>query len=162
MEKEGGNTPDRAKKSGPNRISTIGAVAILVLFTSGIILSVLPINKTETEEAVSGTPKEDAWEARLRRDKEEWDKKQEAEIAASAARRQASIPLNKDTRIASIINAVSCAAKTGFMPRNQMGSTMKEMFEKDGINSTEVFENWDHYWGIAKEMDAFNKTYCLK
>jgi len=69
---------------------------------------------------------------------------------------------NRDTEIASIMVSVSCAGNKGLIPRSQMGSMMKEMFQDKGINSTEVYGNWDYYWGIAKEMDAVNKTYCLK
>jgi len=48
------------------------------------------------------------------------------------------------------------------MPRSEIGSTLKKMLEDKGIDATEVYGNWDYYWGIAKEMDAVNKTYCLK
>jgi hypothetical protein len=58
--------------------------------------------------------------------------------------------------------SVSCAGNKGLIPRSQMGSMMKERFQDKGIDSTEVYGNWDYYWGIAKEMDAVNKTYCLK
>ena len=71
-------------------------------------------------------------------------------------------PANRDTEIASIMVSVSCAGNKGLIPRSQMGSMMKEMFQDKGIDSTEVYGNWDYYWGIAKEMDAVNKTYCLK
>ena len=71
-------------------------------------------------------------------------------------------PANSDTEIASIMVSVSCAGNKGLIPRSQMGSMMKEMFQDKGIDSTEVYGNWDYYWGIAKEMDAVNKTYCLK
>jgi hypothetical protein len=43
-----------------------------------------------------------------------------------------------------------------------MGSMMKKMFQDKGIDSTEVYGNWDYYWGIAKQIDAVNETYCLK
>ena len=71
-------------------------------------------------------------------------------------------PANRDTEIASIMVSVSCAGNKGLIPRSQMGSMMKQMFQDKGIDSTEVYGNWDYYWGIAKEMDAVNKTYCLK
>jgi len=71
-------------------------------------------------------------------------------------------PVNRDTQIASIILAASCAGKTGLMPRSEIGSTLKKMLEDKGIDATRVYEDWDYYWGIAKEMDAVNKTYCLK
>jgi len=41
-----------------------------------------------------------------------------------------------------------------------MVSMMKEMFQDKEIDSTEVYGNWDYYWGNAKEMDVVNKTYC--
>lgn len=69
---------------------------------------------------------------------------------------------NNDTKIASVILTISCAGNKGLIARNQMGSMMKKMFADEGINSTEVYENWDYYWGLAKEMDTVNKTYCLK
>jgi hypothetical protein len=74
----------------------------------------------------------------------------------------APIQKNRDTEIASIMVSVSCAGNKGLIPRSQMGSMMKEMFQDKGIDSTEVYGNWDYYWGIAKQMDAANQTYCLK
>ena len=71
-------------------------------------------------------------------------------------------PVNRDTQIASIILAASCAGKTGLMPRSEIGSTLKKMLEDKDIEVTRVYEDWNYYWGIAKEMDAVNKTYCLK
>lgn len=71
-------------------------------------------------------------------------------------------PLNRDTQIASIILTASCAGKTGLIPRSKMGSTIKKMLEDKNIDVTRVYEDWNYYSGIAKEMDAVNKTYCLK
>jgi len=56
----------------------------------------------------------------------------------------------------------SCAGNKGLIPRIQMVSMMKEMFQDKEIDSTEVYGNWDYYWSNAKEMDVVNKTYCLK
>ena len=69
---------------------------------------------------------------------------------------------SNDTEIASVIVSASCAGKSGLILRSEMGSMMKSMFNDKGIDSTAVFDNWDYYWNIAKEMDAYNKTYCLK
>lgn len=73
-----------------------------------------------------------------------------------------SAPVNKDTQIASIILTASCAGKTGLIPRNEMGSTIKKMLEDKNIDVTRVYEDWNYYSGIAKEMDTINKTYCFK
>lgn len=139
----------------------------VILFVIGIaIISIFMIiattsgNQSSKEEPIDSPPVvEDAWEARMRKDKEEWDKQQEKEIASQQGTQA---PQNKDTEIASIMVSVSCAGNKGLIPRSQMGSMMKEMFKDKGIDSTEVYGNWDYYWGIAKEMDAVNKTYCLK
>jgi len=146
------------KKSTITPALAISGLAILVLTIFAIIAS-NSANKKNVDSADSPPIVEDAWEARLRRDKEEWDKQQEKEINSQQV---APAPQNKDTEIASIMLSVSCAGNKGLIPRSQMGSMMKEMFQDKGIDSTEVYGNWDYYWGIAKEMDVVNKTYCLK
>jgi len=132
-------------------------MAIISVF---MILATTVGNESSKEDPTESPPVvEDAWEARLKRDQEEWDKQQEKN---NTPEQTAPTAQNKDTEVAAIMVSVSCAGNKGLIPRSQMGSMMKEMFQDKGIDSTEVYGNWDYYWGIAKEMDAVNKTYCLK
>lgn len=146
------------KKNALHSSAVISALLISV-FAIIIIIASNSANEKSVDTADSAPVIEDAWEARLRREQEEWDKQQEKE---KIPKQVAPAPANKDTEIASIIVSVSCAGNKGLIPRSQMGSRMKEMFQNKGIESTEVYGNWDYYWGIAKEMDAVNKTYCLR
>jgi hypothetical protein len=143
-------------------VNTSAIVSVVIISAFAVIFGFLVnfANKSNNDPEIKSPVAEDAWKARLDREQEEWNKKQEKELAEQ----KQNIPLskNKDTEIASVIVSVSCAGNKGLIPRNQMGSMMKDIFDDKGINSTEVFENWDYYWNIAKEMDAFNKTYCLK
>ena len=135
-------------------------MAIISIF---MIIATTAGNQSSKEDPIDSPPVvEDAWEARLQRDQEEWDKKQEAERVESIPQKNGTTSKNADTEVAAIMVSVSCAANKGLIPRSQMGSMMKEMFQDKGIDSTEIYGNWDYYWGIAKEMDAVNKTYCLK
>ena len=146
----------------------------VILFVIGMaIISIFMIiattagNQSSKEDPIDRPPVvEDAWEARLKREQEERNKQQEELYKQQEKENipQQTVPTsqNKDTEIAAIMVSVSCAGNKGLIPRSQMGSMMKEMFQGKGIDSTEVYGNWDYYWGIAKEMDAVNKTYCLK
>lgn len=139
-------------------------IAFLLVMASLLTFFINKGGNTVKQETVKTTPnapalEEDAWEARLRRDKEEWIKKQEKENIS-----QQVLPAtqNADAKIASIIVTVTCAGNKGLIPRSQMGPTMKRMFRDERINSTDVYENWDYYWGIAKEMDTVSKFHCIK
>jgi len=141
---------------------------ILLVFASIVFVG---ISETSNNKKNDDATQDDIWSDKSikereeyhknqRKDREEyWEKPQEK---ANAPQQTAPTSRNKDTEIASIMVSVSCAGNKGLIPRSQMGSMMKEMFQDKGIDSTEVFENWDYYWGIAKEMDAVNRTYCLK
>ena len=101
-------------------------------------------------------------EAEYYRNKEKIESQNRQQEEANRSKQISSAPQNNETEIASIILSVSCAGDKGFIPRSQMGSTIKEMLQSKGIDSAIVYGNWDYYWGIAKEMDTVNKTYCLK
>jgi uncharacterized protein YlxW (UPF0749 family) len=144
---------------------------------SGLILLVLAsiifagISDTSNNKKNDDATQDDIWSDKSIKEREEyhknqqkdreeyWKKQQEKE---NIPQQTAPTPQNKDTEVAAIMVSVSCAGNKGLIPRSQMGSMMKEMFQDKGIDSTEVYGNWDYYWGIAKEMDAVNKTYCLK
>ena len=101
----------------------------------------------------------------MRREEEEWREKQQQEINSSKNSSAATIQDNSEARrnqVASMMVAVACGGSKGLMPRNQMGSMLKQMLESKGINANEVFNNWDYYWSRATEMDKFNQTYCIK
>ena len=152
------NNQLRQNKSRADTVifSLIG-MAIISIF---MIIATTTGNQSSKEDPKDSPPvAEDAWEARLKREQEEWNKQQEK---INTPQQTAPTSQNKDTEVAAIMVSVSCAGNKGLIPRSQMGSMMKEMFQDKGIDSTEVYGNWDYYWGIAKEMDAVNKTYCLK
>ena len=158
----------RFKKTGGERFareknslkeSAVISILVISIFTIFAIIASNSANKIKTEGVENPPVIEDAWEARLKRDQEEWSKQQERE---NIPQQVSPAPQNNDTKIASIIVAASCAGKTGLIPRSEVGSTLKKMLDDKGIDSTEVYGNFDYYWGIAKEIDAVNKTYCLK
>jgi len=135
-----------------------------------IILLLSSCSSSNTEER---TLNEENNEKILRTKKPQTDQERYAEIQAGAnwlrsskkeekPQQTAPIQQNRDTEIASIMVSVSCAGNKGLIPRSQMGSQMKEIFQNKGIDSTKVYGNWDYYWGIAKQIDAVNETYCLK
>ena len=142
------------------------SLGIISVFT--IIVMSTNVEKISTKvDSINSSPiAEDAWEARLKREQEERYKQQEElykqQAKENIPQQTAPTSQNKDTEVAAIMVSVSCAGNKGLIPRSQMGSMMKEMFQDKGIDSTEIYGNWDYYWGIAKEMDAVNKTYCLK
>lgn len=145
------------KNSRTDLVVPLIGMAIISIF---MIIATTVGNQSSKEDPTESPPVvEDAWEARLKREQEEWDKQQEIN---NTPQQTAPTSQNKDTEVAAIMVSVSCAGNKGLIPRSQMGSMMKEMFQDKGIDSTEVYGNWDYYWGIAKEMDAVNKTYCLK
>jgi hypothetical protein len=145
------------KNSRTDLVVPLIGMAIISIF---MIIATTVGNQSSKEDPTESPPVvEDAWEARLKREREEWDKQQEKN---NTPQQTAPTSQNKDTEVAAIMVSVSCAGNKGLIPRSQMGSMMKEMFQDKGIDSKEVYGNWDYYWGIAKEMDAVNKTYCLK
>ncbi len=141
---------------------------ILLVFASIIFVG---ISETSNNKKNGDATQDDIWSDKSIKEREEyhknqqkdreeyWKKQQEKE---NIPQQTTPTPQNKDTEVAAIMVSVSCAGNKGLIPRSQMGSMMKEMFQDKGIDSTEVYGNWDYYWGIAKEMDAVNKTYCLK
>ena len=146
-------------------------VPIGIFFFAWVLIFLLLMEyvnrSTKENERIQSAPVvEDAWEARLRREQEEWNKKVEKEINSSPSS-QASTPgissEDKQTnKISSIILSVACGAKVGVVSRGQMGETVKQMLTSEGIDPTSVYEKWDYYWGRAKEMDEYNKSYCIK
>ena len=143
--------------------------ALLTFSALFTILLSSSCSSSTTEEPVSS--KESKKEVLEERPQTEQERNAEIQAGANWLRNSkkeqepqqtALLPQNRDTEIASIMVSVSCAGIKGLIPRSKMGSIMKEMFEGKGINSTEVYGNWDYYWGIAKQIDAVNKTYCLK
>jgi len=160
--------------SGQSQKKSILAPAVAI---SGLIILVFAliifggISETSNNKKNDDATQDDMWSEKSIKEREEyhknqqkdreeyWKKQQEKE---NAPEQVAPAPANRDTEIASIMVSVSCAGNKGLIPRSQMGSMMKEMFQDKGIDSTEVYGNWDYYWGIAKEMDAVTKTYCLK
>jgi len=156
-----------SSQSGKNSLLVIGIAIASVLGLT--VLSVYLLTATNSANSVKenpgdGTVVEDAWEARLEREREEWNRKQEKELAEQNQNPSASASStgNSDTEIASVIVSVSCAGSKGLIPRSKMGSTMKQIFDDKGIDSSQVFDKWNYYWNIAKEMDSYNKTNCLK
>lgn len=142
----------------------------LILGLSIFVLTAM-LNKSTTNAQKDSTKSPavaEGWEAKRKRELAEWDKqrKKEEKLQEKVITQQpvptAPVPQNRDTEIASIMLSVSCAGNKGMIPRNQMGSMMKEMFQSKGIDATEVYGNWDYYWGIAKEMDKVNQTYCIQ
>jgi len=151
--------------------------SILMILSISFLMVVLNTNNSTTsaqKDATKTPAAAEGWEAKRKRELAEWDKQRKKEEKLEAkVNTQQSVPTaptaptpptsgSTDTEIASIMLSVSCAGNKGMIPRNQMGSMMKEMFQSKGIDSTEVYGNWDYYWGIAKEMDKVNQTYCIQ
>jgi hypothetical protein len=141
---------------------------ILLVFASIIFVRTSETsNKKNNDDAAQG----EIWSDKSIKEREEYYKSQQKDREEYLKKQQkneimpqhaAPTAQNQDTAVASIMVSVSCAGNKGLIPRSQMGSMMKEMFQSKGIDSAEVYGNWDYYWGIAKEMDAVNKIYCLK
>jgi len=101
-------------------------------------------------------------EAAYYKNREQIESQERKQAEVNMSKQIAPKPQVDETEIASIMLSVSCAGNKGLVPRSQMGSTIKEMLQSKGIDPEIVYKNWDYYWGIAKEMDTINKTYCLK
>lgn len=145
--------------------------SLLLILGFSFLMVFLNSNNSTTnaqKDATKSPAVAEGWEAKRKRELAEWDKqrKKEEKLEAKVNTQQsvptAPVPQNRDTEIASIILSASCAGKMGLMPRSEIGSTLKKMLEDKGIDATEVYGNWDYYWGIAKEMDKVNQTYCIK
>jgi hypothetical protein len=141
---------------------------ILLVFASIIFVRTSETgNKKNNDDAAQGEiwsdksikEREEYYKSQQQNREEHWKKQQKNEIMPQNT---APTAQNQDTAVASIMVSVSCAGNKGLIPRSQMGSMMKEMLQGKGIDSAVVYGNWDYYWGIAKEMDAVNKSYCLK
>ena len=148
--------------------------SLLLILGFSFLMVFLNSNNSTTnaqKDATKSPAVAEGWEAKRKRELAEWDKQRKKEEKLEAkVNTQQSVPTSPtpptsgstDTEVASIMLSVSCAGSKGLIPRNQMGSMMKEMFQSKGIDSTEVYGNWDYYWGIAKEMDKVNQTYCIQ
>ena len=161
------NNHSEQKKSAIAPVVGIAGLIILVFSLSIFVRIIDTSNSKKNGDATQG----DMRSEKSIKEREEYYKSQQKEREADLKKQQENIsmpqqvatpPQNRDTEIASIMVSVSCAGNKGLIPRSQMGSMMKEIFQDKGIDSTEVYGNWDYYWGIAKEMDAVNKTYCLR
>jgi hypothetical protein len=69
--------------------------------------------------------------------------------------------LAKNMATGEIILMASCLGKQGAIPRDKMGDYISAAVEKQGITRQELFDNWDKYWGFAKEAEKRNRTSCL-
>jgi hypothetical protein len=149
-------------------IIAVSGLALLIVYLVGLVrVADETVNKRNNSELAQ----EDIWGEKSIKEREAYYKSQQTEREEywqkqkekeNIPQQTASTSQNKDTDIAAIMVSVSCAGNKGLIPRSQMGSMMKKMFQDKGIDPTGVYGNWDYYWGIAKEMDAVNKTYCLK
>lgn len=150
-------------------VPTLATSGLIIVFF--LLLIFTGMSYTSSSKKNEDATQDDIWSEKSIKEREEYHNNQRKDREAYWKKQQenqktpeqvAPAPVNRDTEIASIMVTVSCAGNIGLIPRSQMGSRMKEMFQDKGIDSTEVYGNWDYYWGIAKEMDAVNKTYCLK
>jgi uncharacterized protein YlxW (UPF0749 family) len=139
-------------------------MAIISIF---MIIATTVGNQSSKEDPTESPPvAEDAWEARLKREQEEWDKKQEAERVERQSKTPNSVSSTNSegserTKISAIILSVACAAKTGFIPRSQMGINIKKMLSEGGYDPADVYGNWDYYWERAQEIDKVAKSFCI-
>lgn len=148
-------------KTSPPNINSILIRRVLMLFSTltGFIILIsfvfilISLNSNKSKN-INSPAVEDISTKKIEENK--------SQSNVEAPKQTSSIFKNKDTKIASVILTISCAGSKGLIPRNQMGSMMKEMFADEGINFADVNKNWDYYWGLAKEMDTVNNTYCLK
>jgi len=69
--------------------------------------------------------------------------------------------LAKNMATGEVILMASCLGKQGAIPRSKMGDYIAAAVEKQGISRAELFDNWDKYWGYAKEAEKRNRTSCL-
>lgn len=152
------------KQSGETRFKKL--ILPITWFLAFLIAGCQPLEKKVQEDTV-----ESLWSSKSIKERELYYKQQyndrlrywENQKAIKASpQRTNQLSEDNDAEIASVIVTASCAGKIGLMPRSQMGSALKKMFKERGIDATVVYSNWDYYWGIAKEMDARNQTYCIK
>ena len=67
----------------------------------------------------------------------------------------------KNMATGEVILAASCLGKNGNIPRSRMGDYIAAAVEEQGISRQELFNNWDKYWGYAKDAEKRNGTSCL-
>jgi hypothetical protein len=146
--------------------SVVVSALLISVFAGFIFITSRTEDRTKVDTTDSKPVVEDAWEARLKRDREEWDKKQETERVERQSKTSNSVSStnsedSKRTKISAIILSVACAAKTGFIPRSQMGINIKKMLSEGGYDPTDVYGNWDYYWERAQEIDKVAKSFCI-
>lgn len=142
------------------------ALIFLIYFEASNRPTAEEVKRKEEIERKNIYDPEDAWEARLRREQEAWNRKIMSETSSPSNTQVSPNNLSgtekERNRISATILSVACGARVGALDRNKMGETIKQMLSSKGIDPTSVYDNWDYYWSRAKEMDAYNKTYCLK
>jgi len=69
--------------------------------------------------------------------------------------------LAKNMATGEVILMASCMGKNGNIPRSRMGDYIAAAVEEQGISRQELFNNWDKYWGYAKDAEKRNGTSCL-
>jgi hypothetical protein len=146
--------------------SVVVSALLISVFAGFIFITSRTEDRTKVDTTDSKPVVEDAWEARLKRDREEWDTKQEAERVERQSKTPNSVSStnlegSERTKISAIILSVACAAKTGFIPRSQMGINIKKMLSEGGYDPTDVYGNWDYYWERAQEIDRVAKSFCI-
>ncbi len=67
----------------------------------------------------------------------------------------------KDMAAGEVILMASCLGKEGAIPREKMGDYIAAALARQGISRQELFDNWDRYFGYAKEAEKRNRTSCL-
>jgi hypothetical protein len=148
------------------RSPVVVSALLISVFLGFIFITSRTENRTKVDATDTKPVVEDAWEARLQRDREEWDKKQEAERVERQSKTSNSVSsINSEdserTKISAVILSVACAAKTGFIPRSQMGANIKKQLQMQGYNPSLVYANWDFYWGRVQEMDRKGNYNCV-
>lgn len=63
--------------------------------------------------------------------------------------------------IGETILMASCLGRDGSIPRDSMDDYIAAALEKQGISRQELSDNWDKYWGYAKDAEKRNRTSCL-
>ena len=69
--------------------------------------------------------------------------------------------LAKNMATGEVILMASCMGKNGNIPRSKMGDYIAAAVEEQGMSRQELFNNWDKYWGYAKDAEKRNGTSCL-
>lgn len=69
--------------------------------------------------------------------------------------------LAKNMATGEVILMATCMGKNGNIPRSKMGDYIAAAVEEQGMSRQELFDNWDKYWGYAKDAEKRNGTSCL-